>query len=200
MLRQEINLYKAFDAPQPAAYFLTWQRLCYCLLAIAVMFSVIYVFSLLHLYHLRHKNEALAVKVNHLKNEFETIKKLYPPLFFAQDVSLSINSLQQELTEQKRILSSLAKPTPFSKDLIAFSALMVPNVWLTGMTLTHRGADIVLKGKSTSMESLQKYINNLMVYPLFANYVFNIDNIIKTDKPSENGELNFELNMTKPAA
>lgn len=197
MLRQDINLYKAFIVYRPAAYFLAWKRLGYCVTAILLFYVAIYILSLIQLHYLNNRNDKLQQQVSALKSEFDNNRKQYPAFFFSHDVNLTINSLQEELVEQKKLLGSLALPVPFSRYLIALSATIVPDVWLTEITFSNRGDLINLKGKSESMEKLQQYINQLMKYPLFKSYVFNIDNITTVSTAKDNGNLIFELNMKK---
>ncbi len=200
MQRQEINLYKPFAASNPAANFLNWQRLCYSFLIIAILFIIYYCILLGNFIYLEKQNARIQTQSKKLENEFLALKSTFPPLFFANDVNISVETLKKQLEEQKLLLDSLGPVSIFSKNLTAFATDIVPNVWLTNITIDNSGRSITLKGKSTDMQTLQSFFSQITKNSLFNGYIFNADNVAKADVVKDQGNLIFELSMSKPNA
>lgn len=197
MLRQEINLFKPLAAAPPPKTFLSTKLFVFCNAVIVGMFVLIYIFSSLNVYHLRSQKNKLVAQADELQKKFYDIKKKYPPIFFSENVTESINQLKQKLESRAKILDTLSKNIPFSKHLIALSKIIVPNVWLTDISITSNGNEITLKGKSIRMDNLQAFLGNVLRDKLFAEYALNVKNIENSSKTDANGILNFEITIAK---
>lgn len=198
MQRQEINLYKTFTSINPTANFLNWQRLCYAFLIVSILFVIYYFIALGSFIYLGKKNDILQAQSKKLENDFLTLKSTFPPLFFANDVNISVESLKKQLEEQKQLLGSLGPVSIFSKNLTAFATDIVPNVWLTNIIIDDSGRIITLKGKSIDMDTLQHFFSQITKNTLFDGYIFNADNVAKAAVVKDQGNLIFELSMSKP--
>lgn len=197
MLRQQVNLYRYFQAPPVAASFLTWKRFCQLNLFMFCFFVLSYFFSVWENYYLTNKKISLEQNIKILQEKFIAVKSTYPELFFSQDVSESVNKLKKELETQTRIISILVKRQPFSNDLIAFAKAIVPNVWLSRITIDKNGDEITLDGKSTNMKTLQLFLENLLNNKTFDGYVINIRQVENAAKGDKENNVTFEIGITK---
>lgn len=197
MLRQEINLYRAFEKPKPAANFLTWKRFGQYHVVIFVLLCIIYLYSSWQVHYLSSQKTALQQEADELQTKFFNIKKQFPALFFTQDINQSVTLLKQELEAQKKLLQSLVTPVPFSQDLIGLASVIVPDVWLTQINVTSSGNEILIKGKSLNMSSIQTFYGNLLREKTFTGFTINLDDVSTPDKTDKDGNLLFQLSMTK---
>ena len=162
------------------------------------MFVIYYFVVLANFIYLEKQNIILQTQSKKLEKDFLALKSTFPPLFFANDVNISVETLKKQLEEQKQLLTSLGPVSIFSQHLSAFATDIVPNVWLTNITIDSSGRTITLKGKSTDMDTLQNFFSQITKNPLFEGYIFNADNVAKAAIVKDQGNLIFELSMSKP--
>lgn len=198
MFRQEINLYQFFKAPPPVTSFLNWRIFWLTNLAFFIMFLLMALYSVYELHHLKTRKIEMAQEIQSLQSKFFNIKKNYPAFFFSQDAEKTIEQMKHDLVVEQALLASIAKRMPFSEALIAFSRTITPNVWLTEIAINKGSDEIILKGHSLSMDSMQLFLTNLIKDALFKDYSINISRVENpTQKDVTTGILNFEINLTK---
>ena len=194
MLKQTVNLYRAFKAPKPAENFLTWKRYRMLIIAFFAWFILLAVISLVKILSLDHEKSALLTQISQLQKEFLKIKATYPQVFFNEDASKVIEKLQLDVDTKAKILREISHNLPFSQILIGLAQEIVPNVWLTQIEITKSGKQIALKGNSIDTDNLQKFINNLLKNKLFSTYNINVTNVEKSTE-KDNSQISFELNL-----
>lgn len=190
---QEINLYHYFKPPKPKTMLLGWRQFWLSNLAAVIVFILIYAISLVELFYLVKKNDALEQSQISYQTQFNKIKSTYPQIFFTEDINESVANLKKEIRSQQEIVDILSKHTPFSKDLTALSSTIVKNVWLTAINITENGKRITLTGESIGMMNLQSFIKNLRDNETYEQYKINIGTIKIKDKTDPNTRINFEL-------
>lgn len=197
MLRQEINLYQSFKSPTPVTDFLTWKKLQLSNIFFIFLLFLVYLSSLWNVHSLKTKKVDMQIQLDTLQKKFTQIKSTYPPLFFSQDINQSLNQLQQELVTKEKTLDSITNQIPFSNKLIALSETIIPNVWLTNITILKSGQEIILKGKSTRMENLHSFLGNVSNEKIFSGFGLHINDIENASKDTVSKNINFEISIEK---
>lgn len=197
MLHQEINLYRSFATPRPAAQFLTWKRYLISQIVGAALLTIIYLYSSLHILYLQHEKTTLTTEADTLQKEFYVTKNHYPQLFFSHDVGQTVTELQKQLDAQAKILQTLQTPTPFSQNLSALSTIITPDVWLTKILISNHDGKITLEGSSLSPSAIQQFIFNLSHDKLFANYTVSVNDIQSGVHDAKDQSIHFELYLVK---
>ena len=181
MLHQEINLYQAFKGPSDKGVFLTWQRFWLSNLMIAILFALMYGGFWLHYQWLTHQKMLKQTQLTQLQKQFNQMKKGFPALLFTKDSTQTLKELQEGLQAQQKILANIASQMYFSQVLTAFAKDIVPNVWLTGITITQGGQSVLFKGNSLGLDDLQKFLNQVQADGAFKNYYIRLSNVQKSE-------------------
>jgi len=108
-----------------------------------------------------------------------------------------VTSLKNEMAAQKQIIGILSMHNAFSQNLISFSRTIVPNVWLTKISIEKNGDDITLQGESIGMNSMHNFISNLEKDKIYTTYTTTLKKISNEDVKDPATKLSFELNMVK---
>lgn len=197
MLRQDINLCHALTPTKPAAYFLSWRRFLYGQLLFFIFSLICFAYLAWHTYALEKTRTLLASQVEAEQKTLLHYKSEISPLFFEDDVGQTVDSMQQQLSEEMRLLQSLAMPMPFSSILLTLSATIIPDVWLLKITLAKSGDEIILRGKSMNHQALQSYISALTQNKLFTDFSFNVDDINNISANNNDQSLAFQITLKK---
>ena len=197
MLRQEINLTLPLEIIQPSPGFLTWKKFKFCLLIFATSLSILYLFSYVNYVYLERKNKALQTRVDALQKEFFSLKEHYPQLFFSKNVNETISKLKEDLQAQNKALNSLITDADFAKLLASFSELIVPDVWLTDITIDGSGSKITISGAATNIANIQSFIKNIQSAKRLSGYNIATNNILEPGKNKKNTKFLFELTLLK---
>lgn len=196
MLRQEVNLYKFFKDPIALADWLSLDKFLFYNSLIFLFLILLYIFSAWS----NHRLEAQVIQaqgdVAQLQNNFYKLREKFPPIFFTQDINQSVKQIQNEIHAQEDILESLSNPVLLSKQLASFSQSIVPQVWLTEISINKGGDHIELTGDSLKMENLQGFIKNLSQHPLYATYRLTVNDISNENTPG-NSNLHFQITLEK---
>lgn len=131
------------------------------------------------------------------KKKYYETKSQFPQIFFSQDVTQSVQELQQTVSIQEKLLHSIETAKPFSNYLVALAEVIVPEVWFTDIRIAQGGQEVTLKGNSNHRANLEKLIANLLKHPLFIGANLNMNNIEETSKEDKNDNLIFELSLIK---
>lgn len=198
MLHQEINLYKHFEAPKSEGDFLTWKRYLFFNLIIFIILCLIYVSSWIEYIYLKHRNNNLQAEMAIQEKQFNQYKSKLPQIFFQQDINDVIKSMKSELDAQKKIIEILGKNVSFSKVLIELSSTIIPDVWLTKISIEKNGSQIMLHG-NTSGTLIDEYLDQIGKDKFFSNYTIKL-NQVKNETPTKadtNANLKFEILLEK---
>lgn len=198
MLHQEINLYKHFEAPKSEGDFLTWKRYLFFNLIVFIILCLVYVSSLIEYTYLKHRNSDLELKVIDQEKKFNQYKSKLPQIFFQQDINDVIRGMKAELDAQKKIIEILKKNISFSKAFIKISHTIIPNVWLTKITIEKNGDQIMLYG-NTLGTLVDEYLDQIGKDKFFNAYTIKL-NHVKNETPTAadaNTNLKFEILLEK---
>src|SRR5215208_4792468 len=176
-LRQEINFFKIFRAPPPLASILTWRRLILSYLLGILFFLLLTLFTWWQVHSLNEDRKYLVQQSDHYKKMFYSLKKHYPSFFFTQDVNNLLEQFQKNIESQQKLLQSIINKKPFSSDLILIAETIKPGNWLTGIVINKNGDEIIFKGHSLNMSSLQVFLDSLLGHKRFFNYTLEIKKI-----------------------
>lgn len=197
MLRQDVNLYRSLEIKKPAALFLTWGRLKQCALLFAALLMIIYLILFTNYYLSRQQVNRLAMKETSLHREVMSLKESFPQLFFSQDVGETVDKLKNDIEGQRKILNSLITMSSFSEILQMLSATIIPDVWLTKITVMENGNKITLDGNSSDITEIQQFADNLRRHAVSKIYDIDISNIEESTNIKSPSKLNFIISMTK---
>lgn len=198
MLNQEINLYRSFEAKPLTGAVLSWKQFCLIAYVISAIFTIGFLHSLWQVYQLDSTLDDLKLQNMTLLKKVDVLKSHYPKDFFTQDTSKSVDQLKSELEKQEQLLNSVVNLTPFSEQFSALARVILPDVWLTNISIIKGGQEISLQGKTIGIENLQNFIKNIFSNKSFANYSLHINNINDADpKKLDDGTFNFELKFVK---
>ncbi|EKD71875.1 MAG: hypothetical protein ACD_46C00080G0010 [uncultured bacterium] len=197
MFRQEVNLYQTFEDPIAPITPITWKQMW--------IINTIFLFSLIiitfsnywHINTLKKTKIELLKKVQETQAAFYKIKSTYPSVFFSRDVAQSIEKMEREILAREKLLQKTANHGLFSQQLEAFSTAIVPNVWLTEITLSKSGDHIIIKGQSQSAAEMQQFIMHLTSEKIFSTYALSVKTIEDNTKTEAKGDLLFELNLIR---
>lgn len=196
MFRQEINLFKALEEPAVPTSLVSWQRFCWINYFFIGLFTLMFIFSLIHHQYLKSELTTAVMQNKNLETKFMDAKNKFPSLFFSQDIEKSVAQLQSDLTAQEKLLESISKRTTFSQYLTMLANLIVPQTWLTNITISNSGDSLNIKGESLNAASIQQFLNKLLSEKMLNNYTLNIKNI---SQATEDGKqtLQFEITAVK---
>jgi Tfp pilus assembly protein PilN len=197
MLRQEINLYRSFQAPKTGASLLTWKRYWLSNLLVVIIMGMIGISTIIGNYVDEGILEKNAHELAQLKDDFMKLKSSFPQLFFSENITDAVNNFKKEMAVQQELIAMLAKRTPFSADLIGLSRSIHPDVWLKKIMIQKSGNDITLEGESIGMTNLNEFLANLDKDPIYKDYAIVINEIKNKNVSDPTNPLNFEIVMTK---
>jgi len=197
MLQQEINLYRFFAAPVTDAEFLTWKRYWIANALFASFMVIILLLSISDNYYLKQRLNLAQAKMAEYQAQFQKLKGSFPQFFFGENINDAVTSLKNEMAAQKQIIGILSMHNAFSQNLISFSRTIVPNVWLTKISIEKNGDDITLQGESIGMNSMHNFISNLEKDKIYTTYTTTLKKISNEDVKDPATKLSFELNMVK---
>jgi Tfp pilus assembly protein PilN len=197
MLKQEINLYRSFEEPTPVSEILSFQQLCRSTIFAGIIFTLMFFSSLWHLHQLKNTKTTLTQQAIALDANLTNLKNAYPQIFFYQNAQQSIEQLQKQLDTQEKILNTLVHITPFSQQLTLLAKIIMPDVWLTEISIQNSGATIILFGNSRSTQAMQLFIQRIFQEPAYAKYQLQLKNIESQDKTKTDENLSFTLTLTK---
>ncbi|OGT41968.1 MAG: hypothetical protein A3F42_07255 [Gammaproteobacteria bacterium RIFCSPHIGHO2_12_FULL_37_34] len=196
MLRQEINLYPQIKLIRTSVRWLSWKFLWLSNFIFICFFTLIYFSSLWNVHYLKAKVKQLTIQKNELQETFYKLKNTFPKMFFAQDMNQGITELKQEILIEKNFIKTIGNYTPFSEDLISLSNIVVPDVWLTDISIENGGETIVLKGMSTHSTNLRFFLDKISKDKIFKDYSLRANNI-ENDKKNNKENFTFTISMTK---
>ncbi len=197
MLRQDVNLYRSYLAPKGATGYLTWKNYWLSVIFFTCCYLCLYFYSLWTLHSLNSRTAMLTATSTQLQQEFIQLKGRFPPLFFTENVTTTLNHLKNDIDTQRRLLASIKGTRYFSVNLTDFSSLIVPNVWLTRFTFEAGGEKIQLSGKSLNKEALDTFIKNLAANSHYSSYNITLENVANMAKPVSKTDLVFAIDMVK---
>lgn len=197
MLNQEINLYRNFEQTPVSGNILSWKQFCIINYIILGFFLIGYLNALWGSHRTTSKRDALTNQYTLLVQKVDTLKSKYPKDFFNQDTAKSIDQLKSELEKQEQLLRSLVNITPFSQQFAALSRVIIPNVWLTNISIIKGGQEISMKGKTIGIQNLQIFIKNIFADKNFSDYSLHINNINDANYKKQTNTFNFELKFVK---
>lgn len=197
MLNQQINLYSHFEKPKTDAEFLTWKRYWISNILFAILMVIIFMFSITENSLLKKKLQLSNTELISFQSQFQKIKGSYPQFFFGEKIDDAVSNLKKEMAAQKKIIGILTSHNPFSQNLIALSQTIVPNVWLTEISIRKSGNDIMLIGESIGMKNMQDFITRLDKNTIYGPYSTSLKNVNNKDVKNPETRLSFELNMVK---
>lgn len=196
MLRQEINLYRHFETPRTTADLLTWKRYWILNAVMLLLLILILIASFTENIYSRNREKKLQSQIASHQKEFQQLKSSLPQLFFNNDVNEAVKSMQAELNAQQEIINILSKNKPFSDVLTSFSRTVVPNLWLTSISLQKNGDEITIKGHSIG-NNVDEYIAKIDQDSYLKNFSIKLDNVKNTDAAKINSTIDFEISMVK---
>jgi Tfp pilus assembly protein PilN len=196
MLRQEINLYRHFETPRTTADLLTWKRYWMLNIAMLLLLIIIFIASFAENVYSRNREKKLQSQIIGYQKEFQQLKSSLPQLFFNKDVNEAVKSMQAELNAQQEIINILSKNKPFSEVLTSFSRTIVPNLWLTSISVQKNGDEITIKGHSIG-NNVDEYIAKVDQDVFLKNFNVKLDNVKNTDATKSDSTINFEISMVK---
>jgi hypothetical protein len=197
MLRQEINLYRSYQAPQTNASFLTWKRYWIFNAIVAIIMLIIGITSIIGNYIDTRDLKENEVQLTQLKNDFTKLKSSYPQLFFSENITDAVNNFKKEMAVQQELIAMLSKRTTFSDDLIALSRTIHSDVWLKRISIQKSGNEISLAGESIGMTNLNEFLATLDKDSVYKNYAVSINEIKNKNTNDPTIPLSFEIMMTK---
>jgi len=197
MFRQEINLYKDFEDPTPTVAFLSWHQVWIFNLIMVIFMVFLSIYSFIKTEFKVREKKDLQNKIIHLKNEFFTQKNKFPQAFFTQDVAQSIEKLTSQMRLREQILKKIANNALFAESLETLGRVIIPDVWLTDISITDSGDTVSIKGKSYSPEKMQQFITQLTSDKLFLGYSLSVNNILDNTKTKTKGDLEFDISLMK---
>ena len=195
MLRQEINLYPKIKSVAPPTRWLSWKFLWLSNVIFISFFILIYFTTLWNVSYLKSKISQLNIQKKELQDNFFKLKDTFPKTVFSQNMDQSIAQLKQEVLIEKMLLKDIENYTPFSEDLISFSHIIVPDVWLTDILIEKGGETIVIKGKSSHSTNLQFFLDKISKDKQFKNYSLRANNI--EEKKIDSGTFSFTFHDKK---
>lgn len=196
MLRQEINLYRHFETPRTTADLLTWKRYWMLNVAMLLLLIIIFIASFAENIYSRNREKKLQSQIAGYQKEFQQLKSSLPQLFFNKDVNEAVKSMQDELNAQQEIINILSKNKPFSEVLTSFSRTIVPNLWLTSISVQKNGDEITIKGHSIG-NNVDEYIAKVDQDAFLKNFNVKLDNVKNTDATKADSTIDFEISMVK---
>ncbi len=197
MLQQEINLYQHFvKVPSHADYF-TWRRYWAANFIFLIFLVLLYFNAIFSNHRLASELLVATADISKYENSYKTLKNTMPQFLFSSNVNDTVNNLKKELDAQKLIVGILSKHNLFSKNLIALSNSIVPNVWLTKFAIEKDGDTITLTGNSFGLDNLHTFIDHLNKEKAFDKYEVTIKQINNQNAKESHAKLTFELNMVK---
>jgi hypothetical protein len=199
MLRQEINLYRQFNAPASDADYLTWKRYWIMNIIVTLVFIFICITSAINNMVTKGEYDKAQTQLKHYQAEFAALKNTFPQVFFNENIDDSVKNLKKEMEVQRQIVAILSNHEPFSEDLMALSRSTIPNVWLTNINITKNNSEIVLKGESLGMNVIQDYISTLQREKNFSNKIVNVHEVNNKDLTNPNARLTFKISMVAKA-
>lgn len=196
MFRQEINLYHYFETPRTSGNLLTWKRYWLLNMAVFVLLTIIYLASMIENTYLANKAKELHLQSASYQTEFQKLKSSLPQLFFNKNTEEAVKSMRSELAAQKEILAILSRHEPFSEVLASFSRSIVPNLWLTNISIQKNGDEITVKGNSVG-NNVDEFIAKIDQDKLLKNFNVKLNNVKNNDVTDANTKLTFEITMTR---
>lgn len=199
MLRQQVNLYRAFTTPFTTQQYLTWKRY-WILNGIFLLFLIIvYFYTLFQNKQMQHKATVLQTQLASYQAEFKKLKDSFPQLFFSEDINDAVTGLKKQMAAQKNIISILSRHTPFSDVLMALSRTIIPNVWLTDILIDKDSNEITLEGESIGMKKLNDFQDSLVKDKAFEKYAIVVNEVNNSDVNNVNVRLKFQIKLTRKA-
>jgi len=196
MLRQEINLYHFFKEPSSQRNWLSADKAIFYISLFFLWLILVYIYSTWANHRLHEQVLLEQKRVAQLQNTFYQLRKGFPATFFTKDIKESVSQIQKEIDAQQQILGSLSNQLAFSNDLQILSQAIVPNVWLTSISISNGGDVFEINGNSLSIDNLQQFIGNLSTQPNFKNFVLTTDNIQKSTLDTKD-ILTFQISIKK---
>ncbi|HJW80858.1 MAG TPA: PilN domain-containing protein [Acidiferrobacterales bacterium] len=97
-----------------------------------------------------------------------------------RDLEARINASQQieEVLQQ----DAFARSVGYSNYFAAFARQIVPGLWLTGVTITGAGEQLLLRGRSTTPELVPRYLQKLSVEKTLSGARFQVFQITRPEK------------------
>lgn len=192
---QRINLYRIAAKGPEEKILLTWERLWISHIVILTLLILLHLNDLWGLHQVRKERKHAQLAEKKLQLEIQNKKATLPPEFFVKDVNTAVVNLKKELENEQKLIEAITNKVPFSQYLIAFSKLIVPNVWLININITGGGNELVLKGSSMGPESLQKFMQNITHDKLFSEHELTVKNI-SSPGSDPNDKIDFEIMLT----
>ena len=178
MSQQKINFYKKISRENDSSSSpLTWKRL---LLINGMMVGILSLFLLYFLfknYQLSTLNQRKLAEVSQLQIKVETLKKQFPVEFFSQDLNTSLQELEKNIAQQKKLLDGLVTHTLFSKILAYIANTINTQVWLTEINISEAGSKVELTGHSLSLDNFHSFTKNILNNPDLAHYLISIEDV-----------------------
>jgi Tfp pilus assembly protein PilN len=197
MYKQEINLYKHFAELNTDISPFSKKRLLLSWSLFIILSFILYFGSLWEIHQLGQENKQLISQENKLKSTFFALKNQYPALFFSQDAEATMTRMEAEITEQEKIFKSVQDNIPFSTYLTALANTIVPNVWLTSITIQNSGDEMSLKGEALDKNELQGFLEAIQSNSLFKPFKLESQDIGNTGNSDSDKHLNFEITLMK---
>jgi hypothetical protein len=196
MLQQEINLYRHYEETSAHADFLIARRFWIFNAIVVISLLIIYFFSIFQLFYMRHREKNLEITLAKSKDEFNKIKSGMPQLFFNKDVNEAVKSMRSEVAAQKKIIEILSRNVPFSKILTALSEAIIPDVWLSSISIQKNGEDIILKGNTIGTK-VDEFLDSIEKNKLFTSYHIKLDEVKNSNTESQDIRLSFVITLVK---
>lgn len=195
MMHQEINLYNQLSKPQPTTALVSWRQFWICNAIFFGGLVAISIFLQINIFILQSSESSLLLKEKELQQNFFTIKSHYPGLFFSQNVAKTVDDLQKELVSGENFLRGISTQIPISTYLSILSNTILPDIWLSKISIKDDGENIYLKGKTLTTQSVQQFLEILVNEKAFSGYILNVNNI--GPNVPDNQPVEFEINMVK---
>ncbi len=197
MLRQEINLYKHFEALNTDISIFSRKRLLLAWLGFVVISLIFYVLGQLDIHHLNQKKQQLIIQKNILQKSFFALKGNYPQVFFSQDLETSLTQLETEIKSQEKILAYLKDNDPFSNYLTSLASVIVPNVWLITIDVQNSGDEVTLKGETIDKVAFQNFLAAIHQDSLFDKFKIESQQLGNIGNTNADKYLDFQITMMK---
>lgn len=197
MPQQQINLYRYFEKPVTDSEFLTWKRYWASNILFACLMVVALIFSVGENFFLKKRLQTSQTEMTKYKEEFQQMKGSFPQFFFGENINDAVAMLNKEMAAQKKIIDILSMHDAFSQNLISLSRTIVPNVWLTTISIEKNGRDITLIGKSIGMKNLQDFIARLNKDKIYGPYITALKKVSNENVNDPETKLTFELSMVR---
>jgi Tfp pilus assembly protein PilN len=190
-MQQQINLFRVLQ-PAKTSWFDS-QKIWIAYGVFIIWLAGGFLYQLLQQHRSTHKLNTL---ITQLKTEQQALIVLMQknPFLNPEDLTSSLQKLQQELVSKNKIVNVLNGNAPFSDVLMAIARAAVPGMWLTHINISNSGNDMILTGKVTYVGAVQNFLNQLRQQTVLAMHTLVVREITKT--PSDAKQVNPYLDFT----